>query len=175
MIPTPTDENIAPAQPAEKRTDQMISSIKHPPPAATKLNFNALIFSYWILNQTMVSLPDVQSSNDQIAKLPAGLVAVFVGATNGIGEATLKEFARSAKSPRAYFVGRSQEAGNRITAECRQLNPEGEYLFIKADLSLIRNVDEVCREIKSKEKAINLLFLSCGSARYGFGKYKYYL
>ncbi|OGE49256.1 hypothetical protein PENARI_c022G07660 [Penicillium arizonense] len=116
----------------------------------------------------MVSLPDVQSSNDQIAELPAGLVAVFVGATNGIGEATLKEFARSAKSPRAYFVGRSQEAGNRITAECRQLNPEGEYLFIKADLSLIRNVDEVCREIKSKEKAINLLFLSCGSARYGF-------
>jgi short-subunit dehydrogenase len=123
----------------------------------------------------MVSLPDVQSSNNEIAKLPAGLVAVFVGATNGIGEATLKEFARSAKSPRAYFVGRSQEAGNRITAECRQLNPEGEYLFIRADLSLIRNVDEVCREIKSKEKAINLLFLSCGAARYGFGKYKYYL
>ncbi|KAJ5196186.1 hypothetical protein N7449_006665 [Penicillium cf. viridicatum] len=116
----------------------------------------------------MVSLPDVQSSNAQIANtLPPGLVAVFVGATNGIGEAALKEFARSARSPRAYFIGRSQEAAARITAECRQLNPEGEFIFIKADVSLIRNVDAVCREIQSKEKSINLLFLSCGTIRCG--------
>ncbi|KGO41079.1 Short-chain dehydrogenase/reductase SDR [Penicillium expansum] len=116
----------------------------------------------------MVSLPDVQSSNAQIAStLPAGLVAVFVGATNGIGEAALKEFARSTRSPRAYFVGRSQEAAARITAECRQLNPEGEFEFIKADVSLIKNVDAVCREIQSKEKTINILFLSCGTIRSG--------
>ncbi|KOS46329.1 hypothetical protein ACN38_g2695 [Penicillium nordicum] len=116
----------------------------------------------------MVSLPDVQSSNAQIANtLPAGLVAVFVGATNGIGEAALKEFARSARSPRAYFIGRSQEAAARITAECRQLNPEGEFTFIKADVSLIRNVDAVCREIQSKEISINILFLSCGTIRCG--------
>ncbi|CAI7640363.1 unnamed protein product [Penicillium discolor] len=116
----------------------------------------------------MVSLPDVQSSNAQIATtLPAGLVAVFVGATNGIGEAALKEFARSARSPRAYFIGRSQEAAARITAECRQLNPEGQFTFIKADVSLIRNVDTVCREIQSQEKSINILFLSCGTIRCG--------
>ncbi|KAJ5959463.1 Short-chain dehydrogenase/reductase SDR [Penicillium vulpinum] len=116
----------------------------------------------------MVSLPDVQSSNSQIANtLPAGLVAVFVGATSGIGEAALKEFARSARSPRAYFIGRSQEAAAHITAECRQLNPEGEFIFIKADVSLIRNVDVVCREIQSKEKSINILFLSCGTSRFG--------
>lgn len=119
----------------------------------------------------MVSLPDVQSSNAQIAiTLPAGLVAVFVGATNGIGEAALKEFARSARSPRAYFVGRSQDAAARITAECRQLNPEGEFTFIKSDVSLIRNVDAVCREIQSKEKTINILFLSCGTIRSGEGR-----
>ncbi|OQE46817.1 hypothetical protein PENCOP_c001G04289 [Penicillium coprophilum] len=116
----------------------------------------------------MVSLLDVQSSNAQIANtLPAGLVAVFVGATNGIGEAALKEFARSSRSPRLYFIGRSQEAAARITAECRQLNPEGEFIFIKADVSLIRNVDAVCREIQSKEKSINILFLSCGTIRSG--------
>ncbi|KAJ5316935.1 hypothetical protein PENANT_c030G02421 [Penicillium antarcticum] len=115
----------------------------------------------------MISLPEIQSSNTQIANLP-GLIAVFIGATNGIGEATLKEFARSAKSPRAYFVGRSQDAGNRITAECRQINPKGEYIFIKADLSLVRNVDDVCRQIQRKEKTINLLFLSCGGPRSGF-------
>ncbi|KAJ5129530.1 Short-chain dehydrogenase/reductase SDR [Penicillium bovifimosum] len=116
----------------------------------------------------MIPLSEVQASNAQIANtFPPGLVAVFVGATNGIGEAALKEFARSARSPRAYFVGRSEEAAARITAECRQLNPQGDFIFIKADISLIKNVDVVTREIQSKEKSINLLFLSCGTLRSG--------
>ncbi|KAJ5380699.1 uncharacterized protein N7496_003127 [Penicillium cataractarum] len=113
----------------------------------------------------MVTLTDVQSSNAQIATaLPPGLVAVFVGATNGIGETSLREFARHANQPRVYFVGRSQEAGDRIAAECHELNPEGEFTFIKADVSLLKSVDEVCREITRKEKCINLVFLTCGSA-----------
>ena len=113
----------------------------------------------------MVTLSQVQSSNSLIGStLPPNLVAVFVGATSGIGETTLKQFARHARQPRAYFVGRSQDAGDRVVAECRTLNPEGEYIFVKADVSLIRVVDEVCEEIKAKEKAINILFLSAGAA-----------
>jgi NADP-dependent 3-hydroxy acid dehydrogenase YdfG len=112
----------------------------------------------------MVSLLDVQSSNSRIASaLPPGLVAVFVGATSGIGETTLKQFAKHARRPRVYFVGRSQEAGDRIAAECKALNSEGQYIFIKADTSLIRTVDDICRDIKSKEKSVNLLFLSTGT------------
>ena len=113
----------------------------------------------------MVSLPLVQSSNALIpSTLPPNLVAVFIGATSGIGEATLKQFAKHARRPRAYFVGRSQDAGDRIVAECKALNPEGEFVFIKADVSLMRVVDGVCEEIKAKEKAINILFLSAGVA-----------
>ena len=112
----------------------------------------------------MVALTDVQSSNSSIAStLPLGLVAVFVGATSGVGEVSLKQFAKHVRQPRVYFVGRSQEAGDRIGAECKTLNAEGEYVFIKADVSLIRTVDKVCRDIKTKEKAINLLYLSPGS------------
>jgi NADP-dependent 3-hydroxy acid dehydrogenase YdfG len=56
----------------------------------------------------MVSLKDVQLSNSRIAsELPSHLVAVFVGATSGIGEASLKKFAKYACQPRIYFVGRS--------------------------------------------------------------------
>ena len=111
----------------------------------------------------MVSLTDIQTSNSQIAiTLPPGLVAVFVGGTSGIGEITLKKFARYTRQPCAYIVGRSQNAAERIIAECRMLNPEGEYTFIKEDVSLMRNVDTVCNEIKSKEKAVNLLFMSAG-------------
>lgn len=112
----------------------------------------------------MVALTDVQSSNSRVASaLPSGLVAVFVGATSGIGETSLKQFAKHSRQPRVYFIGRSQEAGDRIAAECKALNSEGEYIFIKADTSLLCNVDDVCRDIKNKEKAVNLLFLSTGS------------
>ncbi|KAH7321817.1 hypothetical protein BKA65DRAFT_568669 [Rhexocercosporidium sp. MPI-PUGE-AT-0058] len=111
----------------------------------------------------MVSLTDVLASNSQISTaLPPGLVAVFVGGTSGIGEITLKKFAKYSRRPRAYIVGRSQDAAERIIAECRILNPEGQYIFIKADVSLMKNVDEVCETIKAKEKFINLLFLSAG-------------
>lgn len=111
----------------------------------------------------MVNLPDIRSSNTQIATALPGLVAVFVGATSGIGEATLIEFARYVRQPLVYFACRSQEAGDRIQA--RRLNLEGKFIFIRADLSLIRNVDQVCDNIQKKEKTINLLFLSCGTAR----------
>ena len=113
----------------------------------------------------MVSLPLVQSSNALISStLTPNLVAVVIGASSGIGEATLKQFAKHARQPRAYFVGRSQDAGDRIIAECKALNPEGEFIYLKADVSLIRVVDGVCEDIKAKEKAINILFLSAGVA-----------
>ncbi|TVY90421.1 Oxidoreductase [Lachnellula willkommii] len=111
----------------------------------------------------MVSLSAIRTSNSLIkSTFPAGLVAVFIGATNGIGEASLKTFAKFTHQPRAYFIGRSQDAGDRIAAECKALNPGGEYIFKKADVSLIRVVDEVCEEIKRKEKSLNILFLSAG-------------
>jgi NADP-dependent 3-hydroxy acid dehydrogenase YdfG len=111
----------------------------------------------------MVSLSKIRASNSLISTtFPARLVALFVGATSGIGESTLKNFAQYANSPRAYFIGRSQDAADRIMAECKALNPGGEYIFVKADVSLIRVVDKVCKEIKAKEKVLNFLFLSAG-------------
>jgi NADP-dependent 3-hydroxy acid dehydrogenase YdfG len=112
----------------------------------------------------MVSLELIRASNSQIAtSLPAGLVAVFAGATSGIGEATLKQFAQQTQQPRIYFLGRRESEGNRIKAELKHLNPAGEYHFIKNDASLLKNVDDACRYLRGRESAINLLFLSCGT------------
>jgi len=108
----------------------------------------------------MVSLSTIKSSNALISStFPRGLVALFVGATSGIGEITLKKFAKYSLQPRVYFIGRSLGAADRIVAECKALNPGGEYNFIKADVSLIRVVDEVCKEIKANESSINQLTL----------------
>lgn len=111
----------------------------------------------------MVRMEDIQASNSHLASALPGLIAVFVGATSGIGQFTLKKFAQHARAPRVYFIGRSQEAGDRIAAECTALNVEGTFIFIKADTSLLQNVDTVCRDIKAKEQVINILFLSAGT------------
>ncbi|KAI0133847.1 putative short-chain dehydrogenases/reductase [Xylariales sp. AK1849] len=115
----------------------------------------------------MTELAEVIASNKRIASVfPHDLVAVFVGGTSGVGEYTVKAFAKYAPKPRAYIIGRSQEAADRIVGECKQLNPGGTFEFIQADVSLLRTVDDVCRQIKSKETAINILFESQGSMNY---------
>lgn len=114
----------------------------------------------------MVSLKDVETANASIgATFPPEIVAVFVGATSGIGESTLLQFAKYTTTlrPRVYFVGRSQEAGDRLVETCKKLNSNGQFSFIQADTSLIRNVDEICREIAKKEKYINILCMSSGT------------
>lgn len=66
----------------------------------------------------MVTLEQVRASNAEIkTRYPEGLVAVFAGATSGIGETSLREFVRHTPKPRVYIIGRSQEACDRLDAE----------------------------------------------------------
>ena len=51
---------------------------------------------------------------------------------------------------------------NTLIEEFGQLNKDAKVSFIKSDVSLLKNVDEACAEIKSKEDKINLLCLSQG-------------
>ncbi|TQS33919.1 hypothetical protein Golomagni_05721, partial [Golovinomyces magnicellulatus] len=111
----------------------------------------------------MVSLEVVKQSNGLISStLPPKLVALFVGATSGIGEITMKKLAQYSIEPRIYFVGRSQEAAARIIGECKLLNSKGEYTFIQQDVCLIRNVDKLCNDFKKLEGTLDLLVLSQG-------------
>ncbi|KAI0201234.1 putative short-chain dehydrogenases/reductase [Astrocystis sublimbata] len=112
----------------------------------------------------MAVLSKIIASNEGIrAALPPGLVAVFVGGTSGVGEYTVKALARYARAPKIIIVGRSQEAADRILGECQQLNSDGQFEFTQADVSLLKNVDDVCRQITQNVSAINILFLSQGS------------
>ncbi|KAJ5121929.1 hypothetical protein N7526_008866 [Penicillium atrosanguineum] len=112
----------------------------------------------------MVSLKNILSSNSRISSdLPKGLVAIFVGGTSGIGEYTLKCFAKRTSSPRVYIIGRSQSAANRIVSECKALNPDGTFEFIRADVGLLKEVDDVCRQIRRKEESVNILLMTQGS------------
>lgn len=122
------------------------------------------------LTSIMVSLTDVLASNAQIPSiLPKHLVAIFAGATSGIGETTLKTLIKYAVEPRIYLFARNTTSAARVIAECRHINPGGEYIFIKVDLSSIKETDRACAEVTSRENQINLVVLSAGEARFDRG------
>jgi NAD(P)-dependent dehydrogenase (short-subunit alcohol dehydrogenase family) len=110
----------------------------------------------------MVNLSDVRKSNSAL-ETSSSLVAIFAGGTSGIGEATVKALAANAKDPKVYIIGRNETRASRIIEECVQSCPGGSFTFVKADLSLLRNVDMVCEEIKKAETGrLDLLFMSHG-------------
>ncbi|KAK7419258.1 hypothetical protein QQX98_003410 [Neonectria punicea] len=114
----------------------------------------------------MVAISIIKDSNTKAlpSALPSGLVAVFIGGTSGIGQATLKQFvvATKDKSPRVYIVGRSTQAAHPLLAELRQSNPSATLEFIRQDVSLVRNVDAAVSQIKKHETKVDLLYLSVG-------------
>jgi NAD(P)-dependent dehydrogenase (short-subunit alcohol dehydrogenase family) len=123
----------------------------------------------------MVALQAVNASNALLkTALPSGIVAVFVGATSGIGKSTLIKFAQHVNEPRIYFVGRSQQAADEILHQLQHdINPGGSYTFIKADVSLLAVVDDVCEQIRAKEGRINVLCQSQGTLDMSAGKTNY--
>jgi NAD(P)-dependent dehydrogenase (short-subunit alcohol dehydrogenase family) len=110
----------------------------------------------------MVTLSDVHAHNSTLKSLPPSLVAVFVGGTSGIGFFTAREFARNTISPHIYLIGRNATEASKIISELKSINSTSNISFIQKDVSLLKNVDEACNEIKTKEKQVNLLFMTCG-------------
>ncbi|EAL88145.1 hypothetical protein KXW98_004967 [Aspergillus fumigatus] len=110
----------------------------------------------------MVALQAVQAHNAALTSLASGPVAVFVGGTSGIALSTALAFTRYTTSPKIYLVGRSQSAADTAIASIKRINPSAQPTFLQADISLLKNVDSVCAELASREKSINLLFMTPG-------------
>jgi hypothetical protein len=121
------------------------------------------------LAHKMVAIKDVRQSNlaFKLSGHASSQVAVFAGATSGIGLGTLKQYAKYAQGGKAYVVGRSKSAAQPLLDELKESNPTGNFEFIESEISLIKNVDLVCEEIKSKEKKVDILFMSPGFLAYG--------
>lgn len=93
---------------------------------------------------------DTQKVNSQ------PLVAVFIGATSGIGSYAAKALAKQsndAQPLRLYMVGRNKDAAARIISECENSCPTGQFRFVRAEnLALLMDVDRVCRDITAIEE-----------------------
>jgi NAD(P)-dependent dehydrogenase (short-subunit alcohol dehydrogenase family) len=115
----------------------------------------------------MVNIKDVRVSNADFKASKPSVVAVFVGATSGIGLATVKHLAAAAVKPTIYILGRSKSSASPLLDELAKINPQATVNFIETEISLIKNIDKACEEIVSKEKKVDLLFLSPGGVSLG--------
>jgi NAD(P)-dependent dehydrogenase (short-subunit alcohol dehydrogenase family) len=64
--------------------------------------------------------------------------------------------------PDSNNLFRSEDKGADLCNELKDINPTGEAIFIKKDISILRNVDELCEDLKQREPKINCLFLTAG-------------
>ncbi|KAJ9303218.1 hypothetical protein DTO271G3_592 [Paecilomyces variotii] len=110
-----------------------------------------------------ITIEAARAQNALLRTTRPSLVAVFVGGTSGIGEETAKHLARSVDRPTIYIVGRNETAGSRIVEEMKTENSNGSYYYLPADVSELKNVDKICQELQTREKSLDLLFLSPGS------------
>jgi len=81
----------------------------------------------------MVKLDIVCKSDAQLGEFFAKFtpVALFVGATNGVGRNSIKHLAKLTigSHPWVYFVDGSRERGEQLKSELMAINPDGYYEF----------------------------------------------
>ncbi|KAI1321248.1 NAD(P)-binding protein [Xylariaceae sp. FL0255] len=112
--------------------------------------------------KTSIPLSTIRKSNSRISELPEGLIALFIGATSGIGKSTLEQFAQYAVRPTIYIVARSISKIADQLDQLKSKNPEATYDVIEKDVSLISDTNDVVKYMKSKETKLDFLYNSAG-------------
>ncbi|WP_080146662.1 SDR family NAD(P)-dependent oxidoreductase [Marinilactibacillus piezotolerans] len=85
-------------------------------------------------------------------------VALIIGGTSGIGEATAKRFAK--EGAKVVVAGRNEEKGNRIASEIKQDN--GEAIYVKVDTTKKEDLQDAVKSIKDAYETIDILYNGAG-------------
>jgi len=117
----------------------------------------------------MVSYKDIIANNESLKVAGSGVVAVFLGATNGIGLGALRALVQHTDSPTCYVVGRSRARLDTLFVELKQLNDTATLIPIEvADLTLVREADKAAVEITTMAKKIDILIMSPGYITFNY-------
>nr|WNS47934.1 FunD [Talaromyces coalescens] len=116
----------------------------------------------------MVALSDVVAHNNCLRQRPSGLIALFVGATSGIGLSTLRTLAERLPGSRLYVVGRSKERFASELSRLERLNDCTEIIFIEAEIALLKNTNKIVKFLSNRESKLDLLYMSPGSSKANF-------
>ncbi|KAE9981435.1 hypothetical protein BLS_007407 [Venturia inaequalis] len=114
----------------------------------------------------MVALKAITTYNISLPTKTPNPVAVFVGATNGIGLHALKALLTHTISPKIYILGRStQQLQNTISTTLQPLNKNATFHPIVAeDLTLISTAERAAQQILSSPGIthVDVLIMSPG-------------
>ncbi|KAI1387794.1 uncharacterized protein F4822DRAFT_407593 [Hypoxylon trugodes] len=113
----------------------------------------------------MVSHITIREANTRFSnrqRNDPGRVCVFAGATSGIGASTLERLTCVLSSPTIYIIGRSAKRFAAQQARLYSLNRSCRIVFLQAQVSLLADVDTVCKKIANQERAVDYLFMSPG-------------
>ncbi|KAM5373278.1 hypothetical protein ACJZ2D_007107 [Fusarium nematophilum] len=104
----------------------------------------------------------IRASNALIVEASVPKTAVFVGGTDGIGKATLKDLVSKGFPIKVYIVGRNEAGHRALLDELRALNPKANLIYVQGQISLVADSQRIANLISAQEEKIDLLFLSAG-------------
>ncbi|KAH8598704.1 hypothetical protein B0O99DRAFT_613990 [Bisporella sp. PMI_857] len=113
----------------------------------------------------MVALSTISGANVDYAKAHpdnTGTIAVFAGATGGIGLGTIEALAKILPGATFYVLGRSASKFSPQEARLKTLNPTLKIVFVEAQVGSIQDIDRATKEISEKESKVDLLYMSQG-------------
>jgi NADP-dependent 3-hydroxy acid dehydrogenase YdfG len=111
----------------------------------------------------MVHISTIRERNARYTKEhSAGLVCVFVGATAGIGAATLERMVQMLDDSTFYVLGRSATKFQAQKSKLESLNTNNKISFIQTEVSLVSGVDDACQLVVEKENEVDYLYMSAG-------------
>ncbi|KAI1810057.1 hypothetical protein GGS20DRAFT_569129 [Poronia punctata] len=111
----------------------------------------------------------VANNADFASQHVKGRVAVFMGATAGIGENTLQRLITMLDASTFYILGRNPTAFASKLEELKKLAAprDNKVVFIQTQVALISDVDKACEQIIAVEKKVDYLCLSAGGVPFG--------
>ncbi|KAJ5593832.1 NAD(P)-binding protein [Penicillium hispanicum] len=110
----------------------------------------------------MVSISEIKASNARITAETAPQTAVFTGATDGIGRATLTRLILTRAPVKVYVIGRNGEKHQAFLDGLRQSNKQAQIIWLEGQLSLLAETRRLCDDIKARETYIDTLYMSAG-------------
>ncbi len=111
----------------------------------------------------MVALSDIHLNNTSLLTPGSGPTVALLGATGGIGLATLHAILRNTSSPIIYLVTRNAARASTLIATAQKLNTSAKIIPIETgDLTLVRDAEKAAKQIASKADRLDMLVMSPG-------------